>query len=77
MVKTTTEKDMQLNYESAKLIAQCTEGKLSADDVINLATYGTTNAQDMNPFQGDMFEDTCMCGVKDCPDAYAHMTSGC
>ena len=67
---------MSLNYESAKLIAQCTEGKLSADDVYNLATYGTTNAQDMNPNQGDMFEDECMCGVKDCPDAYAHMTSG-
>ena len=77
MVKTTTEKDMQLNYESAKLIAECTGGKLSADDVINLATYGTTNAQDMNPNQGDVFEDICMCGVKDCPDAYAHVTSGC
>ena len=77
MVKTTTEKDMQLNYESAKLIAECTGGKLSADDVINLATYGTTNAQDMNPNQGDMFEDICKCGVKDCPDAYAHVTSGC
>ena len=77
MVKTTTEKDMQLNYESAKLIAECTGGKVSADDVINLATYGTTNAQDMNPNQGDMFEDICMCGVKDCPDAYAHVTSGC
>ncbi len=66
-----------MNIEQAKLIAQQTDGKLSADDVMNLATYGTTNAQDMNPFQGDMFEDTCMCGVKDCPDAYAHMTSGC
>ena len=52
-----------MNIEQAKLIAQQTDGKLSADDVMNLATYGTTNAQDMNPFQGDMFEDTCMCGV--------------
>lgn len=68
---------MSLDYESAKLIAQQTGGKLNADDVINLATYGTTNAQDMNPFQGDMFEDACICGVKDCPDAYAHTTSGC
>ena len=67
-----------MNIEQAKLIAQQTDGKLSADDVMNLATYGTTNAQDMNPFQGDMFvDDTCMCGIKDCPDAYAHMTSGC
>ena len=66
-----------MNIEHAKLIAQQTDGKLSADDVMNLATYGTTNAQDMNPFQGDMFDDdTCMCGIKDCPDAYAHITSG-
>lgn len=35
---------MSLDYESAKLIASCTEGKLTADDVMNLATYGTTNA---------------------------------
>ena len=54
---------MQLDYKSAELIASCTEGKLSADDVINLATYGTTNAQDMNPFHK-------------CPDAYSHMTQG-
>lgn len=67
---------MSLDYESAKLIAQCTGGKLSADEIINLATYGTTNANDMNPNQGDMFEDACICGVKDCPDAYAHTTSG-
>ena len=67
-----------MNIEQAKLIAQQTDGKLSADDVMNLATYGTTNAQDMNPFQGDMFDDdTSMCGIKDCTDAYAHMTSGC
>ena len=66
-----------MNIEHAKLIAKQTDSKLSADDVMNLATYGTTKAQDMNPFQGDMFEDACMCGVKDCPDAYAHMTSGC
>ena len=68
---------MSLDYENAKLIAHCTGGKLSADEVMNLAEYGTTNANDMNPNQGDMFEDTCMCGGKDCPDAYVHMTSGC
>ena len=69
---------MSLDYESAKLIAQCTEGKLSADDVYNLATYGTTNAQDMNPNQGelDLNENTCVCGEVDCKDAYAHTTSG-
>jgi|TARA_B110000240_G_scaffold80729_1_gene92050 hypothetical protein len=45
---------MSLDYENAKLIAKQTDGKLTADDVINLMTYGTTNAQDMAP---DMFEE--------------------
>ena len=67
---------MPLDYNSAKLIAECTEGKLSADDVMNLATYGTTNAQDMNPFQGELDLNTCVCGEKDCPEEYAHTTSG-
>ena len=79
MESITTERDMSLDYESAKLIASCTEGKLTADDVINLATYGTTNAQDMNPFQGELdLENTCMCGeeIDKCPEAYSHMTQG-
>ena len=45
---------MSLDYENATLIAKQTDGKLTADDVINLMTYGTTNAQDMAP---DMFEE--------------------
>jgi len=78
-VRTGTEKEiMQLDYESAKLIASCTDGKLSADDVYNLATYGTTNSQDMNPFQGelDLDENICVCGEEACEDEYAHTTSG-
>ena len=67
---------MSLDYESAKLIASCTEGKLTADDVMNLATYGTTNAADMNPFQTELDFTGCPCGVLKCPDEYAHTTSG-
>ena len=49
---------------------------LSKNLYINLATYGTTNANDMNPFQGELELDTCVCGTKDCPEEYAHTTSG-
>ena len=38
-----------MDYENAKLIAEQTDGKLTAEDVINLMTYGMTNAQDMAP----------------------------
>ena len=79
MVRITTEKDMQLSYESATLITQQTGGKLTADDVMNLCEYGTTNAQDMSP-ESTMFHlntTTCMCGRVDCPDEYEHTTSGC
>ena len=66
-----------MNKDTATLIANQTGGKLTADDVINLATYGTTNAQDMNPEVDDLVYPKCMCGEINCPDAYAHMTSGC
>ena len=38
-----------ITYADAKLIAENTDGKLTADDVMNLVEYGTTNAQDMAP----------------------------
>lgn len=81
MVRITTAKGItimtQLNYESAILIAHQTGGKLTADDVMNLCEYGTTNAQDMNPLQDELELDTCVCGTKDCSEEYAHTTSGC
>jgi hypothetical protein len=63
-----------INYESAKLIAECTGGKLSADDVINLATYGAVSPMEFAPEVEE--GNQCMCGEMNCPDAYAHMTSG-
>ena len=77
MVKTLTEKDvMQLNYETAKLIAECTDGKLSVEDVINLTLYGARSPMEFAP---EEFEtgNLCMCGTMNCPEAYEHMTSGC
>ena len=67
-----------MNIEHAKLIAKQTMGKYTAEDVINLAMYGTTNPMDFAPEpieEGNM----CMCGdpIDTCPDAYAHTTSGC
>lgn len=63
-----------ISYESAKLIAECTGGKLSADDVINLATYGAVSPMEFAPEVEE--GNQCMCGEMNCPDAYAHMTSG-
>tara|TARA_B110000977_G_scaffold189963_1_gene260167 strand:+ start:1253 stop:1426 length:174 start_codon:yes stop_codon:yes gene_type:complete len=38
-----------ITYADAKLIAENTDGKLTADDVMNLVEYGTMNSQDMSP----------------------------
>ena len=55
-----------ITYADAKLIAENKNGKLTADDVINLMKYGTTNAQDMAP-------DTETKGLE---LTYSDMTSG-
>ena len=39
-----------ITYADAKLIAENTDGKLTADDVMNLVEYGTMNSQDMIVF---------------------------
>lgn len=50
---------------------------LSKEDKYNLKMYGTTTPKDFAPAEEDVVEGVCMCGIVDCPDAYAHMTSGC
>jgi hypothetical protein len=54
-----------ITYADAKLIAENTDGKLTADDVMNLVEYGTTNSQDMAP------EQTSFKGM-----SYSDVTSG-
>ena len=70
------EDNMSIDIESAKLLAQQTGGKLTAEDVVNLAEYGTTTPMDFAPVEEEV-EGVCICGIVDCPDAYAHITSGC
>jgi hypothetical protein len=55
-----------ITYADAKLIAENTDGKLTADDVMNLVEYGTMNSQDMSP-------DTETKGLE---LTYSDMTSG-
>ena len=66
-----------ISMETATIIAERTEGKLSAEDVINLATYGAVSPMELAPEVDDLVYPKCMCGEINCPDAYAHMTSGC
>jgi hypothetical protein len=64
-----------ISMETATVIASCTDGKLSAEDVINLATYGAVSPMEFAPEVEE--GNQCMCGEMNCPDAYAHITSGC
>ena len=59
-----------------QLIAACTGRETkSAEDVINLATYGAVSPMEFAPEVEE--GNQCMCGEMNCPDAYAHITSGC
>jgi hypothetical protein len=69
------EDNMSIDIESAKLLAQQTGGKYSAEDVLNLAEYGTTTPMDFAPVEEEV-EGVCICGIVNCPDAYVHTTSG-
>ncbi len=55
-----------ITYADAKLIAENTDGKLTADDVMNLVKYGTMNSQDMAPDEPKMGLEL----------TYSDMTSG-
>jgi len=50
--------------------------KQQVDDAINRLLYGTANAQDMAPEVSDVPNSNCLCGHFNCPDEYAHTTSG-
>ena len=39
-------------------------------------TMTTTCRATLDSLSDPVDNDTCVCGVKDCPDAYAHTTSG-
>ena len=60
-----------------KILAEASGGKLSEQDVYNLETYGVKHPSEFAPDPADEPEPGyCVCGKKDCPDAYAHITSG-
>ncbi len=63
-----------IDIETAKIIAERTDGKLSAEDVINLATYGAVSPSEFAPDPDE--GEGCICGEVNCPDAYSHTPSG-
>jgi hypothetical protein len=47
---------------------------LTAEEVQNLETYGVKHPSEFADL--DQNSSECMCGETNCPDAYAHTTSG-
>lgn len=58
--------------EYYQVLADQSGGKLTADEVYNLEKYGVKHPRELR----DLEDDGCLCGEVDCPDAYAHTTSG-
>lgn len=60
-----------------KILAEASDGKLSEQDVYNLETYGAIHPSEFAPDPADEpAPGYCVCGKKNCPDEYAHTTSG-
>ena len=60
-----------------KILAEASDGILSEQDVYNLETYGAIHPSEFAPDPADeAAPGYCVCGEKNCPDAYAHTTSG-
>ena len=59
------------------ILAETSGGKYTAEDVYNLEKYGVKHPRDIAPSPEDELpEGVCVCGVYNCPDGYAHTTSG-
>ena len=65
---------MKNHYE---ILSETSGGKLTPQEVYNLEKYGATHPMEFAPDPEDELETGgCICGEINCPDAYAHTTSG-
>jgi len=56
-----------------EILAKASGGALTATEVENLEKYGVKHPMEFAP---EPEGEGCPCGEVDCPDAYAHTTSG-
>jgi len=61
--------------EYYQVLADQSGGKLTAEEVYNLEKYGVKHPRELRDLE-DYEDGGCICGEVDCPDAYAHTTSG-
>jgi len=65
---------MTNHYE---ILSETSGGKLTPEEVYNLEKYGVKHPMELAPDPEDELENGgCICGEINCPDAYAHTTSG-
>jgi len=58
-----------------EILAEASGGKLTATEVKNLEKYGAKHPMEFAP-EPEPKDGECACGEVNCPDAYAHTTSG-
>ena len=61
--------------EYYQVLADQSGGKLTADEVYNLEKFGVKDPKEFADLE-DYDDGRCICGEVNCPDAYAHTTSG-
>ena len=66
---------MKKHYE---ILSETSGGKLTPEEVYNLETYGVKHPREFAPEEEEieLKENECVCGEFNCPEEYAHHTSG-
>jgi hypothetical protein len=59
-----------------EILAETSGGKLTPQEVYNLETYGVKHPSEFAPEVLELKEGECVCGEFNCPEEYAHHTSG-
>lgn len=59
-----------------EILAEASGGKLTPQEVYNLETYGVKHPSEFAPEEVELKENECVCGEFNCPEEYAHHTSG-
>jgi len=59
-----------------EILSDTSDGKLTAEEVYNLETYGAKHPSEFDTGENELQPGECICGEFNCKEEYVHWTSG-